>query len=294
MELKDILIELKVNYKQRIDKYIANNSEISRNDIKNLILNKTIFCNNINVRKGNFQVKKNDKILITKKIEKEIKAEPQNIKIEIVYEDKDLIVVNKKSGMVVHPAPGNLKNTLVNALLYKFNNLSNINGKIRPGIVHRIDKDTSGLLIVAKNNKSHQFLANQLKEHKIQRIYYALVEGKIENKVLHINLPIGRDSKNRKKMSITTENSKHAITHVYVEKIINNLSLIRCELETGRTHQIRVHLSYIGHPILGDELYGKKIDNFGQRLHAYKIIFIHPTTKQKLIFKTQIPNEFNL
>ncbi len=284
---------INVNYKDRIDKYISKNSNFSRTDIKKLIEKHCVFVDGISVRKPNFIVNTNTKIWITDVIEKTINAKPENIKIDVLYEDNHIIIVNKKSGMVVHPSPGHHSRTLVNALLFRFKNLSNINGKTRPGIVHRIDKDTSGLLVVAKNNDAHNFLAKQIKEHKIKRFYLAWVEGKIKNKVTHIKLPIGRDLKNRQKMSIQKINSKSAITHVYVEKILNNKTLVRCELETGRTHQIRVHLSYIGHPIIGDPIYGQKIDEFGQRLHAYKLTLTHPFTKEKMEFVSNPPQEFD-
>ena len=288
------LIKITVKYQDRIDKYIAKNSSISRSDTKKLIEEKVIFVDDKLIRKANFRVKENSTIRITKIIYKEINAIPENIKIDVVHEDDDIIIINKKSGMVVHPAPGNYSGTLVNALLFRFKKLSNINGKIRPGIVHRIDKDTSGLLVVAKHNESHRVLTNDIKNHKIKRTYLCWVKGKMENDVTHINLPIGRDPKNRKKMTITEINSKHAITHVYVEKILENKTLIRCELETGRTHQIRVHLAHIKHPILGDPLYGKKVDDFGQKLHAYKLEFIHPITKKKIKFKVKPPKDFDL
>ncbi len=286
---KKILI---VNKKERIDKYIAKNSNFSRNDIKKGIENHAIFVNGILVRKPNFIVNKNNEILINNFVKKEINAKPENIPIDVVYEDEDIIIINKKSGMIVHPAPGHNTGTLVNALLYRFKNLSNINGLIRPGIVHRIDKDTSGLLVVAKNNEAHKFLAEEIKKHKVKRVYLAWIKGKINNEIIHINLPIGRDSKNRQKMSVQKQNSKNAITHIYVEKIFENKTLVRCELETGRTHQIRVHLSYIKHPIIGDPTYGTKIDDFGQRLHALKLKFIHPKTKKELEFKVKPPIEF--
>ena len=285
---------ISVNHRERIDKYISNNSSFSRNDIQKLIENHCVFVDGISVRKSNFIVNKDNEIWITDIIEKTINAKPENIKIDVLYEDNDIIVINKKSGMVVHPSPGHSSGTLVNALLFRFKNLSDINGKSRPGIVHRIDKDTSGLLVVAKNNDSHNFLAKQIKEHKIKRLYLAWVEGKIKNKIIHIKLPIGRDLKNRQKMSIQKLNSKEAITHVYVQKILENKTLIKCELETGRTHQIRVHLSHIGHPIIGDPIYGKKIDEFGQRLHASKLILIHPSTKEKMEFVSKTPLEFEV
>ncbi|MGZ9413484.1 RluA family pseudouridine synthase [Mycoplasma sp. Z386] len=290
---------LEVKYKERIDKYISYNSDISRNDAKELILGKNVYINDeILVLKPNFIVFENQKIYIKEIPVKEINVEPEKMDLNIIYEDDDLIVINKPTGMVVHPAPGNLKGTLVNGLLYYFNNnLSNINGQMRPGILHRIDKDTSGLLIVAKNNKSHSFLAEQLKNHLIKRKYKAIVEGFISNEIMHINLPIGRDPLHRQKMTVIKQNSKEAITHVFLEKLFTynqkNFSLIRCELETGRTHQIRVHMAYIKNPVYGDPLYGKKVDEFNQRLHAYEIEFTHPNGK-KMIFNAPLPKEFEI
>lgn len=291
-------MKLKVNYSSRIDKYVSDNSDITRNDIKDLILDHKVEVNSISVRKPNFTVKEGDEITILELPIKEMSIVAENIALDIVYEDDNLIVINKPSGMVVHPAPGNMTGTLVNALLYHFNNnLSDSNGYLRPGIVHRIDKDTSGLLIVAKNNKTHNYLAEQLKEHKIKRKYKAIVEGFMENEITHIDLPIGRDPQHRQKMAVIKQNSKQAKTHVFLEKLFKlenkNMSLVSCELETGRTHQIRVHLSYIKHPIFGDSLYGKKVDDFNQRLHAYEIEFMSPEGKT-LKFNSSTPKEFDI
>ncbi|NQZ65985.1 MAG: RluA family pseudouridine synthase [Mycoplasmatales bacterium] len=284
---------IKVKNKERIDKYVAANSDFSRSDIKKLIESHAVFVDGISVRKANFTVYEGNEILVTDIIEKEINAIPENIPVDVVYEDEDILVINKPSGMVVHPAPGHHSGTLVNALLYRFKKLSNINGTTRPGIVHRIDKDTSGLLVVAKNNQSHIFLSNELKDHKINREYLAWVEGRVPNKITHINLPIGRDNKNRQKMAVTKINSKNAVTHVFVKKVLEKRTLVKCNLETGRTHQIRVHMAYLKHPLIGDPIYGKKIDDFGQRLHAYKLEFTHPKTKKKLEFKVDPPKKFN-
>ncbi len=285
--------KLKVEQRSRIDKYIADNSEISRSDIKKLIEAHAVFVNGVQVRKPNFTVREDDNILVTKIIQREIKAIAQDIDIDVVYEDDDIIVINKASGMVVHPAPGHHDGTLVNALLFRFKDLSDINGDIRPGIVHRIDKDTTGLLVVAKNNDAHKFLAEQLKEHLIKRTYFALVKGRTENEITHIKLPIGRDPRNRKRMSVTKLNAKDAVTHVFSEKVYHDKSLVRCELETGRTHQIRVHLAHLRHPIIGDPLYGTKIDDFGQRLHAAKLELVHPRTKELMTFEAKLPDQFN-
>lgn len=220
---------------------------------------------------------------------------PENIPLDIYYEDDDLIVVNKPSGMVVHPAPGNYTGTLVNALIYHTNNLSKVNTNIRPGIVHRIDADTSGLLLVAKNDKSHNILAEAIQKKEVVREYIALVEGIIMEDTATIDAPIGRDKKDRKKMTVTSENSKDAVTHIRVLERYKDSTLIRCKLETGRTHQIRVHLSYIGHPVVNDPVYGHKklIDkDFGQMLHAEKLGFVHPTTKEYMEFTAEPPKRF--
>ncbi len=284
---------IKVTYQDRIDKYISANSDLSRTEVQRLIVNHAIFVNDISVRKANFIVTPEQEIIIHPIVQKPIKVLPEPLELDIIYEDDDIIVINKQSGVVVHPAPGNYTGTLVSGLLHKFKELSTINEELRPGVVHRIDKDTSGLLIFAKNNEVHKFLAKELKDHKIKRTYLAWVEGKIINKVIHVDLPIGRDIKMRYKMAVTNSNSKWAKTHIFVEKIFDNFTLVRCELETGRTHQIRVHLSHIGHPIVGDPVYGRKIDDFGQRLHAYKLEFVHPRTKKIMIFKASLPSEFN-
>lgn len=286
---------LKVKYKDRIDKYIADNSEFSRTDAKKLIEGHAIFVDAISVRKPKFIVEVGSEILITDVIRREMNASPEDIKLDVIYEDNDIAIINKPSGMVVHPAPGHHSGTLVNALLHRFKGLSDINGDIRPGIVHRIDKDTSGLLVVAKNNDAHKFLAQEIKDHKVERTYLAWVVGRLENKITHIKLPIGRDSKHRQRMSVQSNNSKEAVTHVFSEKILNDRTLVRCELETGRTHQIRVHLAYIKHPIVGDPLYGNKKDGeFGQHLHAYKLKLTHPRTKEIMEFKVEPPKEFDL
>ncbi|KUH47537.1 RluA family pseudouridine synthase [Mycoplasmopsis meleagridis] len=293
------MIKLIVSYKERIDKYISSNSQITRNDAKELVLSGCVFVNdNIKVIKPNFEVKENDEIIITKLIDKVIDIPPKNIKLDIVYEDDYIVVINKPSGMVVHPAPGHYDDTLVNGLLHHFkNNLSNENGLLRPGIVHRIDKDTSGLLIVAKNNEIHNLLAKNLKNHEIERSYLAIVVGQLENKKIKINLPLKRNENDFKLISVN-KNGKEAITHIELLKsfYINEkpYSLIKCDLKTGRTHQIRVHLAYIKHPVYGDPIYGHKIDGFGQRLHAYKLKFIHPKTLKKIEIYAKVPKEFNV
>lgn len=286
-------IKLSVEYQDRIDKYISDNTDISRNDVKNIILDYGVFVDeNVEVRKPNFTVKPGHVITIKNKIpKKEYNLKPQNIPLEIVFEDEDIIIINKQKNLVVHPAPGNYDSTLVNALLYHFKDLSDLNGIIRPGIIHRIDKHTSGLIIVAKNNVSHRYFAQQIKEHKVIREYKAIVSGIIKNKALHINAPIGRNPNDRQKMMVTKNNSKNAITHVFPLFQFPKHTFIKCVLETGRTHQIRVHLSYINHPIVGDDLYGKYVDDFYQRLHAYKISFTH-INGEKMSFEVDLPENF--
>ena len=281
------------NIGKRIDKYLCDNTEYTRSKIQKMIETGNILVNGNKV-KDSYKVKENDNIEITELIE-ETDILPENIPLDIYYEDDDLIVVNKPSGMVVHPAPGNRAGTLVNALLYHTKNLSTINTLIRPGIVHRIDADTSGLLLVAKNDRAHNILADAIAKKEVVREYIALVEGIIKEDTATIDAPIGRDVNNRKKMCVTSENSKEAITHFRVVERLNNATLIRCKLETGRTHQIRVHLNYIGHPIVNDPVYGKKklIDEkFGQMLHAEKIGFVHPTTKEYMEFTAPVPERF--
>ncbi len=293
MTLKEEII-LNVDYQDRIDKYISDNTDISRNEIKNIIMDYGVYVDeNVEVRKPNFTVKPGHTIKITrKKDNKEIKAEAQNIPIDVVFEDEHIIVVNKHSGMTVHPAPGSYDQTLVNALLYHFKDLSDLNGPIRPGIVHRIDKYTSGLLIVAKTNEAHRYFSDLIREHKVNREYKAIVIGNIDSDVIHIDVPIGRNKNDRQKMEVTKVNSKEAYTDVYpLHHFGNKYTLVKCVLKTGRTHQIRVHLSYIKHPVLGDDLYGKNIDDFKQRLHAYKISFKHINGKD-LTFEVDYPKGF--
>ncbi|MCR8613134.1 MAG: RluA family pseudouridine synthase [Mycoplasma sp.] len=289
-----IKVELEENEKERIDKYISKNSDIPRNEIKELIQLGNVLVNDETAKKQNKAVKNNDLISITDRINKEIEIKPEDIKINIVYEDDDLLVVNKETGMVVHPSFGHFNGTLVNALAFKYkDNLSDIGGNIRPGIVHRIDKDTSGLLIVAKTNKAHKILAKKLENHDIKRTYVAIVHGKLEFKLTHVNLPIGRSFKDRKKMVVREQKSKNAITHIQVLKSFNDYSLVECKLETGRTHQIRVHLSHINHPIVGDPVYGKDdAEKFGQYLHAKALEFNHPITNEKISLEIDLPNYF--
>ena len=279
---------------ERIDKYLSSklDDSFSRAKIQKLIDEELILVND-KVIKSSYKVSNGDVILITDK-EEDMSVKPEKMDIDIVYEDDDVMVINKKSGVVVHPAPGNYSGTLVNGLMYLSKDLSHVNGEFRPGIVHRIDKDTSGLLIVAKNDKAHRILAEELKEKKVKRKYIALVSGVINHDVGEIDAPIGRDPSDRKKMCVTSTNSKDAITHFRVLERYKNASLIECELETGRTHQIRVHMKYINHPVINDPVYGKSNHGeFGQLLHAKEITFTHPTTKEIMTFSCEVPEEFN-
>lgn len=278
----------------RLDKWLsAQNLELTRTALQGLIENGSITVNGKTVAK-NYKQKKGDvvKIIIPEPVE--LNTEPENIPLDIVYEDDSLLVVNKPKGMVVHPAPGNYSGTLVNALLYHCGeSLSGINGVIRPGIVHRIDKNTSGLLIVAKTDSAHKILAEQIKQHSFTREYECVACGRFKETEGTINAPIGRNPADRKKMCVTDKNSKNAVTHYSVLEQFEKHAHVKCVLETGRTHQIRVHLSYKGHPVLGDEVYGKAFKGIdGQCLHAKKIGFIHPETNEYMEFDSKLPDYF--
>ena len=278
----------------RIDKYLLDKLDISRNKIQKLINDNNILVNGKSV-KASYIVRVDDLIECDFLYKEKIDILPEDIPLDIVYEDDDLLVVNKPSGMVVHPAVGNYSHTLVNALMYHCNNLSQVNGVIRPGIVHRIDADTSGLLLVAKNDMAHVDLAKQISEKSVKREYITLVDGVIKEDTATIDAPIGRDVKNRKKMCVTADNSKDAITNIKVIERYKNSTLITCSLLTGRTHQIRVHMNYIGHSVINDPVYGSKklIDPlFGQMLHARKIGFVHPRTHEYMEFSCEPPEKF--
>lgn len=278
----------------RIDKYLLDKLDISRNKIQKLINDNNILVNGKSV-KASYIVRVDDLIECDFEYKEKIDILPEDIPLDIVYEDDDLLVVNKPSGMVVHPAVGNYSHTLVNALMYHCNNLSQVNGVIRPGIVHRIDADTSGLLLVAKNDMAHLDLAKQISEKSVKREYITLVDGVIKEDTATIDAPIGRDVKNRKKMCVTADNSKDAITNIRVIERYKNSTLITCSLLTGRTHQIRVHMNYIGHSVINDPVYGSKklIDPlFGQMLHARKIGFVHPRTHEYMEFSCEPPEKF--
>ena len=279
-------------YSKRLDSYLSNVLDISRSKISKMIKDGNILVNG-NKCKASDSVDAGDKISY-EIINEEIKVEAEDIPIDIVYEDDDVIVVNKPNGMVVHPAVGNKSGTLVNALMHHSKNLSSINGEFRPGIVHRIDAYTTGLLMVAKNDKAHEFLQKQLQDKTTTRKYIALVWGVIPNDTGVIDAPIMRDKSDRKKMAVGNINSKDAVTHFKVLERFSNATLIELKLETGRTHQIRVHMAYIGYPVVNDPVYGRRklIDETGQCLHAKTLGFIHPTTHKYMEFNSELPESF--
>ncbi len=295
----ELIFTVKIeNQGERIDKFLSSVvNDVSRSYIHKLIQNENVKVNNLIINK-NYKLIENDQIKVTIPEPESLEIIPENIPLDIVYEDNDLLVVNKPKDMVVHPAPGNYNGTLVNALLYHCkDSLSGINGIIRPGIVHRIDKDTSGLLIVAKNDNSHKNLAEQIKNHSFTREYEAVVYGNIKENVGTVNANIGRHKTNRKKMAVTPLCGRNAVTHYTVLGRYNNFTHLRLKLETGRTHQIRVHMSYIGHPVVGDEVYANPKNNpfkflKGQCLHARKIGFLHPTTGKYIEFESHLPSYF--
>lgn len=293
--MEDVII-LNATESMRCDKYIAENVDtVSRSYIKKLFDEGKVLVNGA-AKSASYKLKVGDEISFAMPEVEEIDAQPENIPLDIKYEDDELLVINKPRGMVVHPAPGNSTGTLVNAVLYHCKgNLSGINGKMRPGIVHRIDKDTTGLLVVAKTNDAHLFLSDQLGDRSLSREYYALVHGNIKENSGTINAPIARSEADRKKMTVTQKNSREAVTDFFVEERFGLYTLVRCKLKTGRTHQIRVHMKHIGHPIVGDKTYGVKKEEFnltGQLLHAGKIGFIHPITKEKLYCDAPLPEDF--
>ncbi len=279
----------------RLDAFVSQSLDISRGLAAELIDSGNVLLNGKKSKKS-ASVAKDDKITVEMPQLSEPEAVPQDIPLNIVYEDDDLLVVDKPKGMVVHPAPGNPDGTLVNALLFHCKGkLSGINGVLRPGIVHRIDKDTSGLLIVAKNDASHRCLSEQIKEHSFTREYRAVVYGNVKNDSGRIDAPIGRDPKNRQRMAVVYVNSKPAVTHYEVLKRYEGFTFMRFRLETGRTHQIRVHMASIGHPLAGDPLYGPRkviTELNGQCLHAGLIGFIHPTTGEYMEFSSDLPDYF--
>lgn len=278
---------------QRIDKYLCEHTQLTRSRIQQLIEQEAVMVNG-KATKSNYKINPGDLIEVSYEDLSELDVAAQNIPLDIRYEDSDVIVINKPRGMVVHPANGNQQGTLVNALLYHCKDLSGINGVLRPGIVHRIDKDTTGLIIVAKNDKAHLELSKQLQDKTVNRLYYALVHGTFAHDYGTIDAPIGRDETDRQKMAVTEKNSKEARTHFRVMERFKDYSLVECRLETGRTHQIRVHMRYIDHPIVGDEKYGyrRTMKIGGQLLHAHQLEFVHPSTGEKMVVEAEIPQDF--
>ena len=281
---------------ERIDKYLSEQLEdMTRSHIQKLIKENMVRVNGITV-KSNFKLSASDQIEVEIPELKEPDILPENIPLDILYEDQDILVVNKPKGMVVHPAPGHYTGTLVNAIMYHCkDNLSGINGVMRPGIVHRIDMDTTGSLLICKNDRAHQALAKQLKEHSITRKYHAIVHGRLKEDEGTIDKPIGRHPIDRKKMSVHCTNGREAVTHYRVLKRFQQFTYIECQLETGRTHQIRVHMSSIGHPILGDQVYGPAKCPYklqGQTLHAKVLGITHPTTGKYMEFDAPLPDYF--
>lgn len=287
-------MEIKVsNGDVRIDTFLSSETEYSRSRLSKFIKEGQVLVNGKTIS-SSFKVKEGDIVWFNDVQDEEIDVTAEKMDIDIVYEDDYLAVINKKSGIVVHPAVGNYFHTLVNGLMYHFNNISK-EGTIRPGIVHRLDKDTSGLMVVAKNDLVHDKLSNMIKEKQVERKYLALVWGTIKHEKGTIDAPIGRDLNNRQKYTVTDINSKDSVTHFKVLERFKDVTLIECKLDTGRTHQIRVHMEYIGHPIVNDPVYGKRkiINNFGQMLHSKSIRFVHPVTLEELFFEVDPPEEFN-
>ena len=290
--MKEINFTIEESAKGRLDKVIAENvADLTRSQVQSLIKKGQILVNDAPTT-NRYQVKPNDQVIIKLPDPVAIDVQPEKMDLDIVYEDDDVIVVNKPQGMVVHPAPGHDHGTLVNGLL-AHTPLATINGELRPGIVHRIDKDTSGLLMVAKNDQALVSLSKQLKDKTNQRKYWAIVHGNIKEDTGTINAPIGRSKKDRKKMAINEE-GRPAVTHFKVLERFGEYTLIECQLETGRTHQIRVHLKYIGHPVAGDPLYGprKTLKGYGQFLHAKLLGFKHPRTGEEMVFEADPPAIF--
>ena len=278
---------------ERIDSFLSGKTDFTRTRIQQLIKDRNITVNG-KPTKSSYKIEENDEIAIEVPEVETTEIKPENIKIDIVYEDSDIAVINKQAGLVVHPAHGHYSGTLVNALLYHIKDLSGINGEIRPGIVHRLDKDTSGLIVIAKNDKVHTALTEMFQEKKIRKTYLAILKGKLNKSEGKIVTQIGRDKNDRKKMTVIDDitKGKNAITNYRVISQNNLFTLVKVNIETGRTHQIRVHMRYLGYPILGDSVYGRKDNEKRQMLHAYKLEFIHPITGHPMEFTGEIPKDF--
>ncbi|WP_082361158.1 RluA family pseudouridine synthase [Bacillus sp. FJAT-28004] len=281
---------------ERVDKFVTDSIDdqgVSRTQVQEWIKAGAVQVDD-KIAKANVKVAEGNRVVLLIPEPEEAAIVPENIPLEVIYEDSDLIVINKKRGMVVHPAPGHSSGTLVNALMYHCKDLSGINGMIRPGIVHRIDKDTTGLLMAAKNDLAHISLAEQLKDHTVTRKYIALVHGNLPHDQGTIDAPIGRDLNDRKLFTVTEHNSRHAVTHFHVLERLGDYTIVELQLETGRTHQIRVHMKYIGHPLAGDPVYGrnKTVALKGQALHATLLGFTHPRSGERLEFEMPLPADF--
>lgn len=293
MDFKNYTIE-EENVGKRLDLFVRENEvDMSRSFVQGIIEKQQVKVNG-QIKKSNYKLRVGDQVQVELAEPVELQVEAEDIPLDIIYEDSDVIVINKPQDMVVHPAPGNYTGTLVNGLLYHCKDLSGINGVIRPGIVHRIDKDTSGILVVAKNDKSHNSLAMQLKDHSMKRTYYAIVEGIVKEEEGTVRTNIGRHPIERIKMAVVKD-GKEAITNYKVLERFKSNTLVECRLETGRTHQIRVHMAHLHHPLIGDQVYGYKKQKFklqGQALHAKNLGFIHPTTGEYMEFDSQLPEYF--
>lgn len=293
MDFKNYTIE-EENVGKRLDLFVSENEvDMSRSFVQGIIEKQQVKVNG-QIKKSNYKLRVGDQVQVELAEPVELQVEAEDIPLDIIYEDSDVIVINKSQDMVVHPAPGNYTGTLVNGLLYHCKDLSGINGVIRPGIVHRIDKDTSGVLVVAKNDKSHNSLAMQLKVHSMKRTYYAIVEGIVKEEEGTVRTNIGRHPVERIKMAVVKD-GKEAITNYKVLERFKSNTLVECRLETGRTHQIRVHMAHLHHPLIGDQVYGYKKQKFklqGQALHAKNLGFIHPTTGEYMEFDSQLPEYF--
>lgn len=279
----------------RVDKFVAERGDWSRTLVQSWIESGALTVED-RIVKANHRLQAGDRVSLVVPPAEELEVKPEPLPLGVVYEDQDVIVVNKPRGMVVHPAPGHFSGTLVNALLAHCHDLSGINGVLRPGIVHRIDKGTSGLIVAAKNDVAHECLAKQLSQHSMKRVYLAIVHGKLLHREGTIDAPIGRHPTKRKEMAVVHKNGKRAVTHFVVRETFTNYSVVECKLETGRTHQIRVHMAYIGHPVVGDPTYGPKKSPFtiaGQALHAETLGFLHPRTKEPMEFHAPLPEDMN-